>query len=198
MLTKFLQSLSDRPSSSIVYNQYKSKHAINNLHVFFEIMLEHHHDVLLIGEAPGYRGCRLTGIPFTSGTVIQNSQHQIFNQIRNKIMLPKLETEPTATVFWEFFGTDRTVPILWNAFPFHPHLLGNPESNRKPKHSEIDEGKNYLIMLNDIFRPKKLCSLGRVGQSILSELFPKSNIIYIRHPSHGGKKKFINGMSKLY
>ncbi len=27
-------------------------------------------EVLLIGEAPGYKGCKITGIPFTSGEVV--------------------------------------------------------------------------------------------------------------------------------
>jgi uracil-DNA glycosylase len=197
VLAKFFKSLNERPSSSVVYNQYRNKHVLNNLNLFFDYLLLHRHDVLLIGEAPGHKGCRLTGIPFTSGKVIQNSQHIIFKQIRSKITLPKVDTETTASVFWEFFGTDRPIPILWNAFPFHPHFFDIPNSNRKPNSVEIEEGKRYLLMLYDIFRPKKLCSLGRVGQAVLSELFPRSNIIYVRHPSHGGKKKFISGISKL-
>jgi uracil-DNA glycosylase len=76
-------------------------------------------------------------------------------------------------------------------------LAGNPDSNRKPTRIEIEEGKHYLLMLHQIFRPKKLCSLGRVGQAILSELFPSNRIIYVRHPSRGGKRTFINGMAQL-
>ena len=197
MLTKFLKSLSERPSSSVVYNQYQDRHALDNLHLFLRFLLDHRHDILLIGEAPGHKGCRHTGIPFTSGSVIRNSQHKIFKEIGNKITLPKVDTETTASVFWEFFNDDRPVPILWNAFPFHPHLVDNPDSNRRPSRLEIEEGKRYLLNLYDIFRPKKLCSLGRVGQAILSELFPSDTIIYVRHPSHGGKKKFISGMARL-
>jgi len=40
----------------------------------------------------------------------------------------------------------------------------------------------------------KLCSLGRVGEAILDDLFPHEKVIYIRHPSHGGKKEFVRGM----
>ena len=197
MLDSLLRSLSERPSSTVVFNQYLNTHALNNLKLFLHYLLEHRHDVLLIGEAPGYRGCRLTGIPFTSGSVIRASRHDIFKQIGDRIKLPQFDKEATASVFWEFFDTDRPVPILWNAFPFHPHLSGNPNSNRKPDRSEIEEGKRYLLLLHQIFQPRRLCSLGRVGQAILNELFPDSEIIYVRHPSRGGKKSFIGGMAQL-
>jgi uracil-DNA glycosylase len=151
----------------------------------------------LIGEAPGYKGCRLTGIPFTSGSVIRRSNHEVFEKIGRKLSLPQLDTEATASVFWEFFGIDRPIPILWNAFPFHPHLSDEPDSNRKPTRSEIEEGKRYLLMVHSLFHPKTLCSLGRVGQAILREVFPKDEVIYIRHPARGGKKPFLRGMEKL-
>ena len=197
MLDSLLRSLSERPSSTVVFNQYQNAHVLNNLKLFLHYLLEHRHDVLLIGEAPGHRGCKLTGIPFTSGSVIRAARHGTFKQIGDRIKLPQIYTEATASIFWEFFGSDRPIPILWNAFPFHPHKPGNPDSNRQPNQSELEEGKRYLLMLHQIFQPKQLCSLGRVGQAILGELFPDDEIIYVRHPSYGGKKSFVRGMSQL-
>jgi len=194
MLDSLLKSLKERPSSNVVFNQYQNLNILDNLKHFLNYLLKNRHDVLLIGEAPGYRGCKLTGIPFTSGSVIRASRHDIWFHIGNEIELNELESETTASVFWDFFENHYPIPILWNAFPFHPHFPGNPCSNRKPNRSEIEEGKSYLLMLHQIFQPKKLCSLGRVGQSILSELFPNDEIIYIRHPSRGGKNSFIKGM----
>ncbi len=158
----------------------------------------HNHQLLMIGEAPGYKGCRLTGIPFTSGDIIQNSKHKIFKNISSKIRLHKVASENTAAILWEILEVNKPVPILWNAFPFHPHKKGQPETNRKPTASEIEEGKIYLKLVCDTFKPKILCSLGRIGEIILKELFPKEKIMYIRHPSHGGKRDFIKGMQKVY
>jgi len=197
MLEKLLESLRERPSSATVFNQYEDDNTLNNLRQFLDYLLKHRHGVLLLGEAPGYRGCRLTGIPFTSGSVIRESIHEIFRQIGGEIKLAKVDTEATASIFWEFFGTNRPIPILWNAFPFHPHIADDPETNRKPTRLEIEEGKRYLEMLCGIFRPRRLCSLGRVGQVILSNMFPKHEITYIRHPSRGGKKAFNKGMEKV-
>lgn len=198
MLDDLLESLSERESSEIVFNQYQDEEIRNNLKLYFNYLIQNKHDVLMIGEAPGYRGCRLTGIPFTSGVVIKNAKHKIFREIGSEIKLHQVFSENTATILWNFLGNDRPVPILWNAFPFHPHERGMLESNRKPDVQELKEGKKYLKIVYDIFKPKKLCSLGRVGEITLRELFPSEEIIYIRHPSRGGKKNFINGMLKIY
>jgi len=70
MLNRLLNELSQRKSSESVFNQYQDKSILNNLKAYMKYLLQYKPDVLLIGEAPGYRGCRLTGIPFTSGDVI--------------------------------------------------------------------------------------------------------------------------------
>lgn len=198
MLDDLLESLSGRESSDIVFNQYQDEVIRNNLKLYFNYLIQNKHDVLMMGEAPGYRGCRLTGIPFTSGVVIKNAKHKFFKEIGSEIKLHQVVSENTATILWDFLGNDRPVPILWNAFPFHPHERGMLESNRKPDVQELKEGKKYLKIVYDIFKPKKLCSLGRVGEITLRGLFPSEEIIYIRHPSRGGKKSFINGMLKIY
>lgn len=198
MLNDLLVYLSERESSEIVFNQYQDEEIRNNLKLYLNYLVQNKHNVLLIGEAPGYRGCRLTGIPFASGVVIRNAKHKIFKEIGSEIKLCQVVSENTATILWDFLGNDRPVPILWNAFPFHPHERGIPESNRKPDVQELAEGKKYLKIVYDIFKPKKLCSLGRVGEITLRELFPTEEIIYIRHPSRGGKKNFVNGMLKIY
>ena len=198
MLNTLLQSLNERPSSTVVFNQYRDENVLNNLKLYLHYLLKHNNDILFVGEAPGYRGCRLTGIPFTSGEVIRVARHDVFKQIGDQIRLAHIDAEATASVVWEYFGTNRPIPILWNSFPFHPHSDGKPDSNRKPDRAEIEEGKLYLLMLCEIFQPKKLCSLGRVGQGILSEIFPNNEVIYVRHPARGGNHWFLEGMKTIY
>lgn len=197
MLNQLLAALSKRKSTDTVFNQYQDEGPRNNLKLYFKYLLRNKCDILLIGEAPGYKGCRLTGIPFTSETVIKKAQHKMFRELGSGIKLcsrNKAFSENTATIFWDFFGTDKQIPILWNAFPFHPHKEGKPESNRRPNSSEIEEGREYLKMVYNLFQPKKLCSIGCVGEHILNNLFPNEKIIYIRHPSFGGKKEFEKGI----
>lgn len=192
-----LEKLSQRESTMTVFNPYKDKNVLNNLREFFSYLLRNNSTILLIGESPGYDGCRWTGIPFTSGFVVRNSNHKMFREIGDRIVLKKVVKEPTGTIMWEFLGQDRPVPILWNSFPFHPYYNGNPESNRKPSTSEVSEGLEYLTMVSEIFRPKTMGSLGRVGERLLRKTFPDEEVVYIRHPSRGGKSEFILGMSNL-
>jgi uracil-DNA glycosylase len=150
--------------------------------------------MLLVGEAPGYYGCRQTGIPFTSGTIIKEAKHGLFQEIGKEVVLFEELSENTATIFWNCICNFSAIPVIWNTFPFHPHQKGLPEKNRKPNALEIKEGKEYIKMIYEIFRPKILCAVGKTAEKVLKELYPSDDIIYIRHPSHGGKMKFIEGI----
>lgn len=192
-LNKLLNSLSKRKSSHTVFNQYQDKNILNNLKLYLKYLLKNKPDILIIGEAPGYKGCGITGIPFSSGRFIKESKHKIFKEIRGQIKLKQVVSENTAKILWSFIG-NKPAPILWNAFPFHPHKKRNLNTNRKPTQSEIKEGEKYLLMIYELFKPKKICALGRVGEATLKKIFPNKEIVYIRHPSHGGKREFIKGM----
>lgn len=198
MLDNLLRQLHERRSSDTVCNQYHDVGTLNNLRIYLSYLTRFTSDILLVGEAPGYRGCRITGIPFTSGDVIMTSKHDMFKDFGSNIICYPVMAEHTAKMLWTFLEVNNAVPILWNAFPFHPHQSRIPTSNRKPNVSEVREGNIYLRLIYDLFKPKTLCSLGRVGESVLKEMFPNRDIMYIRHPSYGGKKDFIEGMKKVY
>lgn len=198
MLNILLDSLQARLSSPTVSNQYQNKKILNNLKLFLMYLSENRHNVLLLGEAPGYKGGRITGIPFTSGAVIRQARHRAFQAIGDKLCFETIEAEATASVFWEFFGDSIPVPILWNAFPFHPHIPHKPQTNRKPSRLEIEEGKKYLEILVEIFRPKELYAVGRTAQRLISALLPGHEVRYIRHPARGGKQAFFRGIKEIY
>jgi uracil-DNA glycosylase len=192
-----LEKLAKRESTDTVFNPYRDKYILNNLREYFTYLIRQGSSVMLVGEAPGYNGCRWTGIPFTSGFMVRKSSHKMFKEIGERIFVKLIAKEASAKVMWEFLGIDKPVPVLWNSFPFHPHDEVDAESNRKPLSSELQEGVEYLKIVYDIFRPKTICSLGRVGEKTLKKTFPGVDIIYIRHPSRGGKEKFQKGMKSL-
>jgi len=197
-LKLFIKKLSERKSSSLVWNPYRKKDQRSNLQVYFSAMLLTRPTVLLVGEAPGYRGCSLSGIPFTSPGLLRAAPHPFLQSLKAELNLPDGIQETTASVLWEYLQDTSLLPLFWNAFPFHPHKIGSKDSNRKPLVSEFEEGLPYLKWVIEIFEPEVFVGVGRSGESALNRILPGVKIPYVRHPSHGGAREFRTGMDELF
>jgi len=194
----FFKRLQRRASRDQAFNPYKDPHLLNNLKLYLEYLYElDQNHILLIGEAPGYKGCRLTGIPFSSCELIQNSQHRLFKDLADKIVLKEHASENTAGMVWEQLEDKNIIPIFWNAFPFHPFTKGKQSSNRAPSAKEVEEGQWYIKELIKIFEPRTIAAIGRKGELALTKLNLKTEIKYIRHPSYGGKSDFIEHINEV-
>jgi uracil-DNA glycosylase len=125
---------------------------------------------LLVGEAAGYRGARLSGLPFTSGRQVSGTG----------------QAEATATIVQrtlEELGLTGDV-LLWNIVPTHPHRPGEPRSNRRPTSDEVGVSMPFLDALRTGRQP---IAVGRLAHSVLGGR-------YVRHPSHGGSTDFRTGL----
>jgi len=193
-----LEKLARYPSSDTVANPYREQYAVDNLRYYFEFMFRQSGKrIMLVGEAPGHRGCRITGIPFTSGRVFRDVSHPLLLKLKEKISLPLVETESTATIVWNYLLGKEVTPLFWNSFPFHPFHAGKAAGNRAPSDSEVEFGSKMLRELHDIYRPDFVAGIGHKGVAALSHIFPSQDILYIRHPSNGGKPQFIEGMDNV-
>ncbi len=164
----------------------------SNLKVYLNKMKIINPKFLILGEAPGFKGCRLSGIAFTSEKVL--SQNEFFKNepIQFVNEKDKLESEILATIVWAEISKLIEQPLIWNIFPFHPHLTTNIKTNRTPTKTELEEGKSFLDNLLKIFDIKKILALGRKPESQLKQIgLPFS---YIRHPANGGKNDFVKGL----
>ena len=197
-ISEFIEKLETQKNTSTVSNPYLVKGVSNNLRAYLEVMFETKGDrVLLVGEAPGHRGCKVTGIPFTSGKVFENVDHPVLKKLKSKIKLEKIESENTATIVWNYLSTKENTPLFWNSYPYHPHPVGNEEKNRVPNQEEIEFGVQFLKGLSSLYNPVVIAGIGYAGVECAKRAFPKNEITYIRHPSFGGKSDFIEGMNKI-
>ena len=194
-IEKLLSKLASFPHSDTVGNPYVEQYAVDNLRYYFEYMLNQRGKrILLVGEAPGYKGCRITGIPFTSGRVVCEVQHPMLIDLKDKIHLPSVEAESTATIVWKYLAGINKTPLFWNSFPFHPHPEGISNKNRPPTNEEVIFGAEILSEIHQIYKPDFVAGIGHKGVSALERILPNQEIQYIRHPSNGGKPQFVEGM----
>jgi uracil-DNA glycosylase len=129
--------------------------------------------VLLVGEAAGYRGARVSGIAFTSERQLTGTG----------------PAEASATIVHRVLGELGAVDdvLLWNLVPTHPHRPGNPASNRPPTRAEIDGGQSFVDALA---AGRRVVPVGRLAHAALGGT-------YVRHPSHGGAEAFRIGLRKV-
>lgn len=161
--------------------------------------------VLLLGEAPSHRGCRFTGISFCSevelahkrGLVAHRSLEMTSEASRDKPM-----RERSAAIIWgelERAGCAHEV-VLWNAFPWHPYRAHarsaddgpcGPSSNRKPKLTEVEQGRAALDALLACFtHALEVFAVGKVAEEALGRWDEAKCSGYIRHPAQGGESRF--------
>jgi len=197
-IEEFINELKTHPNTHTVSNPYLNSGAAKNLRLYLDLMLKiDGKRILLVGEAPGYKGCKITGIPFTSGKVFENVNHPVLSSIKDRLILSKIESENTATIVWNYLATKNCTPLFWNSFPYHPHPEGNENKNRAPIDEEIEFGVKFLHALNVIFKPEIIAGIGYSGVDCVKRTFPEIEIKYIRHPSFGGKSEFIAGMNEI-
>jgi uracil-DNA glycosylase len=146
---------------------------------------------LLIGEAPGYRGCHFSGIPFTCEKQLCDGAVPHIG-VCSRITTRKLPwSEGSATVIWstlhELGMASETV--MWNAFFAHPHLPGDVYTNRAPTREELLCGMDILAMVVEAFPSAKRIAVGKTAAATLKNLNFRIDH-EVRHPSMGGANLF--------
>lgn len=129
--------------------------------------------LLLVAEAPGYRGTRVSGVPLTSERQLSGTG----------------PAEATATIVHRVLAELGLADgvLLWNVVPTHPHVGGDPRTNRTPTRAEVEASLPFLAALA---RGRRAVPVGRLAHGVLGGE-------YVRHPSHGGARGFRDGLRTI-
>ena len=189
----FIERLSAEQVGNLVENIYENEAQRENLRLYLKLLCKNKPTYMLVGEAPGYKGCGITGIPFTDENEMKNnlgtSQNGYFFMDESNP-----QKENSAGIIWQAIRAKggNQIPLLWNAYPYHPFEKSGKDSNRKPNAAELQVGKKYLEELIDIFGipQNRIYAVGRTAEKQLRYM----KAAYIRHPSYGGKNDCMNGI----
>ena len=147
------------------FNQYADPRLAGRLRVYLESRAEA--SLLLVGEAAGYRGARVSGLPFTSERQVTGDG----------------PAEASATIVQRTLAELGLVGdvLLWNVVPTHP---GTETSNRRPTRRDVDDSRPFL---DELVHGRRVIAVGRLAQAVTGGS-------YVRHPSHGGARAFAGGL----
>lgn len=208
-MTKQIDILLDLLASAEVaadaFNQYAygSEHndtRRENLKLYLNELTAVQSRILLVGEAPGYQGCRRSGIPFTSDFIMLNPPEGIVvlgtgKGYRMAGEFDKMRKEPSATIVWNTMAEEGLLPMIWSAYPFHPHKKDKPLSNRAPRVSELKAGEVFLNAVLALLPFRQVVAIGNNADKSLTRLGVPH--VKVRHPSQGGKADFVAGIKAV-
>jgi uracil-DNA glycosylase len=146
---------------------------------------------VLLGEAAGYQGCKVSGIPFTSERLLlEGTIPRISAPPARLTSRTRPWSEPSATTVWKTLHElgIASHTVLWNAYPWHPHKPGTLHSNRTPSRAERQSGVSVVQGLLRLFPEAQVFAVGRNAESSLAELGITATAL--RHPSMGGAAMF--------
>jgi len=204
VLTRFLDllaGLQERtpPDAEFLYDAATADGALRlaNLRRYLELTAGA--TTLLVGEAPGWRGATITGVPFMS--------------VRELAARPGLLTgapdgdgfampaDPAAA--WELSASvvqkalrSWPVPVVnWPIYPNHPFQAPDRATNRAPRVPEVLAGAEIALELVRALGDPRVIAIGRKAEHALAAAGVEA--VAVRHPAQGGAGLFATQLAAL-
>jgi hypothetical protein len=157
-------------------------------------------DMILVGEAPGWRGATNTGVSFMSmreldarpGLITADPAGDGFESPAS----PTAPWEASSRVVWAALsGWRGPLPLFWPIFPHHPFVPGEPLTNRTPRPAEVRAGTPVALELARAFGVPRIVAVGRKAQGALALSGVEAEAV--RHPAQGGAALFTEQLRAL-
>lgn len=171
-----------------------------NLLRYLDLLVEQRPGMILVGEAPGWRGATNTGVSFMSVRELTAKPGLMTQDPRGD----GFEVPPAPTALWEassrvvwaaLAGWPGALPVSWPIFPHHPHVAGDRLTNRTPRPAEVRSGAPVVLELIAAFGGLQVVAVGRKAQGALAENGIEA--VAVRHPAQGGAALFTSQVKAL-
>jgi hypothetical protein len=171
-----------------------------NLRRYLELIARGRPGVMLVGEAPGYRGHTISGISFMSVRQLAARPGPITGQPGGDgFEVPRdaaFGWEASSAAVWGALADWRgALPLCWPIYPHHPHEPGRPATNRTPRAAEVAAGTPVALALAEAFAITTVVAVGRKAQAALAR--NGVDAVAVRHPAQGGARIFAAQLAEL-
>lgn len=205
MFDRFLELLDAVPvpdDAEFLFDASTSDGALRrrNLLHYLETLTRSGSRLLLVGEAPGWRGMTITGVPFFSvrelearpGLLTGAPGGDAFEVPQD----PAALWEASSRVVWKTLdGWTGPLPISWPVYPHHPFVPGDRRSNRTPRPAEVRAGSSLVLELARALGDPRIVAVGRKAQGALALNGVEAEVV--RHPAQGGATLFERQVREL-
>jgi hypothetical protein len=195
-----LDALPAAPDAEFLYDSSTPDGALRraNLTRYLTLLHDAGSRVLMLAEAPGWRGMSNTGVPFMSvreldarpGLVTGASDGDGFSVPPE----PTAPWEASSRIVWaalrDWVGP---LPVAWGVFPHHPFVAGDPRTNRTPRPAEVRDGAPVALELAAAMGIEHVVAVGRKAQGALAEA--GVDAVAVRHPAQGGARQFTEQLA---
>ena len=137
----------------------------------------------ILGEAGGYNGYRITGIPFTDILSLDLLSETFGIGKLGVATKSGSDKERSATFVWRIIPRLKNPPFIWNMNPMHPF---NPKegdlSNKKPSAKQQQAVHEAMTYFFERFQFDHIYAIGKYAQEKMLKLYDRK-VAYIRHHS---------------
>ncbi len=154
---------------------------------------------MLVGEAPGWRGATITGVPFMSvrelsarpGLLTGDPDGDGFAMPPE----PAAGWELSASIVQKACRTWAVQPLHWPVYPNHPFAAPDRSTNQAPRVPEVRAGAPIAVELVRAFGIERVVAVGRKAEHALAAAGIEATAV--RHPAQGGAGVFAAQMAVL-
>lgn len=198
-IARYVSSLASVHPPRGFRNPYVQPAAAHNLRTFLYGRERTARTLMLVGEAPGYKGAAISGVALSSVSTLTEAWGDpwgAFGPLAGYKTPPSARhnREATATIVWTSLSRilqDIPLPLTWNAVPYHPIGISG-SSNAPLAKRDVALGVPWLERLLELFPNSVPVAVGNRACDALKSLGISHH--GIRHPARGGKASFTQGL----